>query len=414
MHTQSKLSLLEEKQIIIGIDIAKHTHYASIVEKKTGKIIKTGIKIENTRSDFEKFVGLLKRWKTNEIIIGMEPTGHYWKVINNWLAEKGYKTVLVNPYHVKLMKELHNNLNNKNDVKDSQVIAKIVKDGNFLTVVTVEETYDELRGLSLCRNGLVKNLGRVKVQLRTLLDVFLPEYCECFKDPSRKTSLALLKVFSIEGLTNNKHKTRKINIICKVSRGAINRKKAELIVEILSNSIGLKSGINSAKGSLDFIIQQIRFYNEEKASVEQKLAIYLAQTVEAKYMLSMKGIGVVTLGAFLGYTGRLKKFSHPRQLLKFAGLLPVQNKSGKFEGKTKLSKRGNSKLRCVLYRIAVSLISNNTEMRNLYKHKINALKKKKLVALTSIAAKALKILFKMGRNELFYDKSIVEKSLVTT
>ena len=414
MHFHDKISLLEEKQIVIGIDIAKHTHYASIIDKSTGKIIKKGVEIQNTRRGFEQFDCLLKNWNSNEIIIGMEPTGHYWKVANDWLTEKGYKTVLVNPHHVKLMKELHNNLNNKNDVKDSLVIAKIVKDGNFLNVVAIEETYDELRGLSLRRDGIVKNMGRVKIQLRTLLDVFLPEYDDCFRDPSLKTSLALLKEFSIDGLTSNKHKIKKINIICKVSRGAISRKKAELIVETLSNSIGLKSGINSAQGSLDFIIRQIRFYNEEKAVVENKLAIYLEQTFEAKYMLSMKGIGVVTLGAFLGYTGQLKKFSHPKQLLKFAGLLPVQNKSGKFEGKTKLSKRGNSKLRCVLYRIAVSLISNNTEMRKLYKHKINALKKKKLVALTSIAAKALKILFKLGRNGFFYDKSIVEKALATT
>jgi len=33
MHFHDKISLLEEKQIVIGIDIAKHTHYASIVPK---------------------------------------------------------------------------------------------------------------------------------------------------------------------------------------------------------------------------------------------------------------------------------------------------------------------------------------------------------------------------------------------
>ncbi len=37
MHFQDKLSLLEEKQIVIGIDIAKHTHYASIMDKNTGR-----------------------------------------------------------------------------------------------------------------------------------------------------------------------------------------------------------------------------------------------------------------------------------------------------------------------------------------------------------------------------------------
>lgn len=411
MHFHDKISLLEEKLVIIGIDIAKHTHYASIIGKDTGRIIKTNIKIDNTRRGFEQFEELMKRWTPDKVIIGMEPTGHYWKVINNWLTEKGYKTVLVNPYHVKLTKELHNNLNNKNDTKDSQLIAKIVRNCEFLNVLTIESVYDELRELSLFRDGLVKNLGRLKIQLRALLDSFLPEYGECFQDPSRKTSLTLLNQFSIRGLTTNKSKIKKINIICNVSRKAITRKKAEFIVKALSDSVGIKNGINSAEYKLKFIIKQIAFYTEEKARVEEQLKIYLEQTAEAKYMLSMKGVGVVTLSGFLGQTGRLEKFSHPRQLQKFAGMLPVQNKSGKFEGKTKISKRGNSKFRYVLYRIAVSLISNNPEIKALYKHKINSLKKKKMVALTSIASKVLKILFKLGRNRLLYDAKFVKNVL---
>lgn len=411
MHSKNKNIFLKNVTAVIGIDIAKYTHYASVVIKKSGKLVKTGIKIQNTRFGFESFVEQIKEWEPNEVMIGMEPTGHYWKVINSWLLENGYKTVLVNPYHVKLHKELHNNMNNKNDIKDSQIIAKIVSREEFLTVTTVEKKYDELREFSLARDGLIKDLGRKKTQLKALFDQFLPEFSSCFSDLTGKTSIALLETFSIAGLTNKAHKTKKINLITKVSRGAIRKEKAEKIVLILSESIGVKGGLCGAAYKLKTIIRQIKLYKEEIAEVKKNLKIYLEQVEEAQYMLSVRGVGSVTVSAFLGQTGSLEKFSHPHQLQKFAGMLPSQSQSGKFKGQTKLSKRGNSKLRRVMYLIAVSLISNNKEIGALYRHKLDVLKKKKFVALTAIAVKALRILFKLGKSKIFYNEKLVQESL---
>lgn len=407
MEYNTKVNMIKSKQIIVGIDIAKHVHYASIIDRSTGSVLTKGIKISNNKASFESFFRQIKRWEKSKLILGMEPTGHYWKVFNNWLVNKGYQTVLVNPHHVKLSKELHNNLNNKNDIKDSVLIATMVKQSNFLNVLTVEETYDELRQFSLLRDMLVKSLSKEKVRLRALLDEFIPEYDSCFKDPSRKTSLKLLESFGLEGLTNNKQKQKKINLIYKTSRCAISKNKANLIVKNLSESIGIKHGIIGVTHKLVILIEQIRYYKKEIGIIEGKLKNFLIQTEEAKYILSIKGIGIVTLSAFLGQTGRIHKFSSAKQLQKFAGMTPVQNKSGKYQGKTKLSKRGNKKFRNVMYRIAVSLISNNIEMKQLYKHKINILNKKKLVALTSIASKALKIMFKLGKDKVVYNANYI-------
>lgn len=53
----------------------------------------------------------------------MKPTEHYWFNLGKFFQDNEMKPVLVNPYHVKKLKELDNNNPTKNDCKDSKVIA---------------------------------------------------------------------------------------------------------------------------------------------------------------------------------------------------------------------------------------------------------------------------------------------------
>lgn len=46
-------------------------------------------------------IDLSAKHNENQVIVGMEPTGHYWFNIGHFLKEKGIKLVLVNPMHVK-------------------------------------------------------------------------------------------------------------------------------------------------------------------------------------------------------------------------------------------------------------------------------------------------------------------------
>lgn len=42
----------------------------------------------------------------NQIVLGLEPTGHYWFCLATWLVEKGISVVQVNTYAVKQTKEV--------------------------------------------------------------------------------------------------------------------------------------------------------------------------------------------------------------------------------------------------------------------------------------------------------------------
>ena len=91
----------------------------------------------------------------------MEPKGHYWFNIVPHFKNHKMKIVLVNPFHVKWIKELDDNNPTKNDRKDPKIIAMLVKDGRYLEPYIPEGIYSELRTAMETRWQTVKQLNAI-------------------------------------------------------------------------------------------------------------------------------------------------------------------------------------------------------------------------------------------------------------
>ncbi|BBE31478.1 hypothetical protein OSSY52_16190 [Tepiditoga spiralis] len=84
-YTQNeKIKQVDEKTLVVGVDIAKKTHYARTFDNRGieyGKVIK----FKSNRDGFEDFKKQIKEIAKKEgkekIIIGIEPTGHYWCIL---------------------------------------------------------------------------------------------------------------------------------------------------------------------------------------------------------------------------------------------------------------------------------------------------------------------------------------------
>ena len=70
----------------------------------------------------------MQKSELEEALVGIEPTGHYWFDLGQFMGEKSIKFVMVNPHHVHKTKELDDNSPSKNDRKDPRVIAGLVRD----------------------------------------------------------------------------------------------------------------------------------------------------------------------------------------------------------------------------------------------------------------------------------------------
>lgn len=58
----------------------------------------------------------MKETQKTEVVVGIEPTGHYWMNLAYFLDQYGIPLVMVNPMHVKRSKELDDNLPTKHEV----------------------------------------------------------------------------------------------------------------------------------------------------------------------------------------------------------------------------------------------------------------------------------------------------------
>ena len=410
MNYNEKMKEIGSKKAIVGIDIGQKEHYISIIET-TGLEKVVGKKIKNTCEGFEKLEKIMEPWKPEELLIALEPTGHYWKSLGYWLENRGYKVVLINPYHTKRSKELYDNQRGKTDKKDSKLIAQIAREGKYLGNRLLRGVYLELRRLSVARQMVTKEYNRSMTRLQALLDEYLPEYVGAFSSPKGATSLGLLEKYGIRKLRDAKNKRTIVNMIVQMSRKRVGSERATQIVEGLIRSIGVDEGLDGTEILLQVLLRQIRLHQQELSALEEQLSVALSKTEEGEYLLKIKGVGVVTTSIVLGETGGFKDYRHFKQIEKMAGLDLVENSSGKHQSQKRISKRGRDLLRHALYRIGIVIIAQNEEFKRLYKYKVEEQKKNKMVAITAIITKLLRIMFSVGKYKLEYKGELVLKGL---
>lgn len=178
-----KISQVKDTTLVVGIDISSETHYARAFDWRGLELAKV-FKFESASYGFENFSEWLSELcKTNQkdnIIIGAEPTEHYWFTLAEYLKENSIKFVFVNPMHVKRTKELDDNHPSKNDRKDPKVIAKLVIEGRYLIPYIPEDIYAELRVMNESRMRINKELVAIKNRIQRWLAIYFPEYKNVF------------------------------------------------------------------------------------------------------------------------------------------------------------------------------------------------------------------------------------------
>ena len=408
-HNKKRIKA-QSKKMVVGIDIAKHAHYVTLLDQ-AGNETSSGIKIENNLDGFKKLEKMLSSVAPHDVIIGVEPTGHYWKCLGYHFAQKNYDIVLTNPFHVHRSKEIIDNSRTKNDKKDSRVIAQLVRGGNYLQSVLLTGNSANLRRLSHLRESIVKNATQSKIRLRVLLDEYLPEHDTCFSAIDTVSCRKLLRTYGISGLRAKEFHEEKVGLIVKASRHRITRNRAENIIKCFEQSIGITAGLDAAEIELVTQLDRLEFHLSELESIEQHIKRYLDKTDEAQTLLQIPGVGPITVASLLGEIGSFSAFENVKQLEKFAGLNLVENASGKFKGRTKISKRGRPLLRQVLYKAALTVMQSSEEFNALYRYKTEQCHKPGRVALTTIAAKLLRTMFVLAKKKCTYNGKLVIQGL---
>lgn len=142
---------------------------------------------------------------------------------------------------------------------------------------------------------------------------------------------------------------------------------------------------------------------------------YLSQKVQK--LLTIKGVGLMTIATILAETMYFERFQNIKQLTSFAGYDVVQRESGtSVKGQTRISKKGNRYIRNALYFPAMVACKYNPKMKETYV-RINMKKPSKMVGQVAIQRKLLGLIYTLWKNDTTFDpdyKKVVPARTETT
>jgi len=242
-----------------GIDIAKYKHEATVIDE-CGTALLDSISFANSREGCEKLQALFERLSVakEELLIGMEATGHYWLSVYGYLLEQGFEVKVINPIQSEAFRKMYIR-QTKTDRKDSFIIAQVMRFGQFSATSLSDEILVALRQLSRYRLALVDACGDCKRRVIALLDQVFPEYAALFSDTFGVTSKEILSQYPTpEDLLSVS--TRKLtNLLEKASHGRFGREKAEQMKAAAANSFGVSFAKDAFAFQIRQLVQQFEF-----------------------------------------------------------------------------------------------------------------------------------------------------------
>jgi transposase len=305
------------------MEVLKHTHQ-NILKEKTMQEFKT-IGLDTAKNVFH-FVGcdqrgkiktrkMLRRGKVLEYfanipacLVGMEAcsSSHYWA---RELTKLGHTVKLIPAQHVKPYLR-----GNKNDYNDALAICEAVRNPEmrFVAVKTIEQQ-DQI---------LINHKRQQVIDART-------QQCNRIRAMLTERGVVIAK-----GIGQLKQALPRL-------LENTEQRLSDAFIQVLYQDYDYLQHLDKRLGAYD---QQIKAIN--------------ATSSACKRLRSMPGYGPILSSYFSSEIGDGRQFSKGRDASASLGIVPAQHSSGGKDVLLGISKRGNSRLRCLLIHGARSVVSN--------------------------------------------------------
>ena len=192
---------------------------------------------------------------------------------------------------------------------------------------------------------------------------------------------------------------------------------------VVNQRTAIKRSAFKNKDVIKQLNETIKFLEKQIVEIEKKIIVYLKSNEEieeqVQNVLTIKGIGIITLAILLAETNGFLLFKNTRQLVSFSGYDIVENQSGRHRGKTKISKKGNGHIRRSLFFPAFTAVSNKSKPfldlynRTFENHKI------KMKSYVAVQKKLLVIVYTLWKKNVCFTEEYItentrERKLVST
>ncbi len=398
-----KIKSVNDQTMIVTLDIGKGSHYGYF-RAPDGQDVEP-FAFYNTHDSFHSFWKKLSRFKKahgcRQVVVGFESTGPYAEPITHFLKQQPVTLVQINPMHSKRVRELTGNSPNKTDRKDPRVIADVIMLGHALRVVIPQGSSAHLRRLTQARERAIRDRTAIVNQLQHLLFVIFPEFLKVIKKISCKTGLYLLRHYPSRQAIAALGEQQLSRIIKRVSRGKMGQWHAEQLCQAAQASVGINEGQESIVEEIGHLVDKIKRENDFIDRVECQMRVHLEQIPYSRYLLSLPGVGLITVAGLIGEVGDFRQYKTSAEITKLAGLDLFEVSSGKHKGRRRISKRGRPLMRKLLYFAAINAVKSTGTMHRPYTRMLER-GMPKIKALVAISRKLLRVMYALARDQEMY------------
>jgi transposase len=160
-----------------------------------------------------------------------------------------------------------------------------------------------------------------------------------------------------------------------------------------------------AENSIERCHAHIEFLNQQIQSIEKEIKDIVGKDAPLKqrmeYVLSIKGVGYWSAITVISETNGFASIQSIKQLVSYAGLDVRLSESGKWKGKSKISKRGNKHIRKSLYFPALSKIAHDPAT-NRYYERIKSNKGVSMIAAVAVQRKLLGLMYTLWNKQQMF------------
>ena len=385
---------------IVGIDIGKNHHEASIVSPE-GKQIGRSLRFATTHKGADSLMSFIfKNIGNSPCVFGMEATGHYWYPIYSFLKAKGYTICVINPIQSDSLRKMYIR-QTKNDSIDSFLIAEVIRFGQFGTTSMADENILAMRQLCRYRDSVISSRTEIKLRIGTIMEQIFPEYEKQFSSLWVSTSMGILEKYLTPENIENAPIDELFEIIKDKSHNRLTKAKAISIKEAAADTFGIKIAQDAFSFQLKQLIDRMNFLDKQIEALDCQILEYYEKF--DCYLHTIPGIGMIAAATILAEIGDINRFKSSSALVAFAGIDPTVRQSGEFSSThNHMSKRGSPYLRHAIFLAATTCSFHNSPLNAYYKKKREQ-GKHHLTATGAVARKLTTVIYAVLRDGKPYE-----------
>lgn len=385
---------------IVGIDIGKNHHEASIVSPE-GKQIGRSLRFATTHKGADSLMSFIfKNIGNSPCVFGMEATGHYWYPIYSFLKAKGYTIYVINPIQSDSLRKMYIR-QTKNDSIDSFLIAEVIRFGQFGTTSMADENILAMRQLCRYRDSVISSRTEIKLRIGTIMEQIFPEYEKQFSSLWVSTSMGILEKYFTPENIENAPIDELFEIIKDKSHNRLTKAKAISIKEAAADTFGIKIAQDAFSFQLKQLIDRMNFLDKQIEALDIEIMKYYEQF--DCYLHTIPEIGIIGAATILAEIGDISRFKNSSALVAFAGIDPTVRQSGEFNSThNHMSKRGSPYLRHAIFLAATTCSFHNSPLNAYYKKKRDQ-GKHHLTATGAVARKLTTVIYAVLRDSKPYE-----------